>query len=184
MSINPIPAGFHTLAPNMIVKSVDAAVSFYKRAFGAEEIMRLSMPDGKVVHCELKFGDSRLNLGESMEGWPEHTLLAQIFVADSDAVFAQAVKAGAEVLSPMTDMFFGSREGRVLDPFGSTWMISTHKENVSVEERSKKCSSVSMHSPPERPSFNTRINHVENDDEECWRLVEPAQIQNRLFFVD
>jgi Glyoxalase At5g48480-like, N-terminal domain len=79
MSVNPIPAGFHTIAPNIIVKSVDEAVSFYKQAFGAEEVLRLSMPDGKVVHCELKFGDSRVNLGESMEGWPEHALLAQIF---------------------------------------------------------------------------------------------------------
>jgi PhnB protein len=96
------------------------------------------MPDGKVVHCELKFGDSRVNLGESMEGWPEHTLLAQIFVADSDAVFTQALKAGAKALSPMTDMFFGSREGRVLDPFGRTWTISTHKENVSVEEMQRR----------------------------------------------
>jgi PhnB protein len=96
------------------------------------------MPYGKVVHCELKFGDSRVNLGESMEGWPEHTLLAQMFVADSDAVFAQAVKEGAEVLSAMTDMFFGSREGRVLDPFGSTWTISTHKENISVEEMQRR----------------------------------------------
>jgi PhnB protein len=87
---------------------------------------------------ELKFGDSRVNVGESMEGWPEHSLLAQIFVADSDAVFAQAVEAGAEGLSPMTDMFFGSREGRVLDPFGSTWTISTHKENVSVEEMQRR----------------------------------------------
>lgn len=138
MSVNAVPTGFHTIAPNIIVKSVDAAVSFYKRAFGAVEILRLSMADGKVVHCELKFGDSRLNLGESMEGWPEHTLLAQIFVADSDAVFAQAVKAGAEVLSPMTDMFFGSREGRVLDPFGNTWTISTHKENVSAEEMQRR----------------------------------------------
>lgn len=138
MSINPIPAGFHTLVPNIIVKNVDAAVSFYRRTFGAEEILRLSMPAGKVVHCELKLGDSRLNLGESMEGWPEHTLLVQIFVADSDAVFAQAVNAGAEVLSPMTDMFFGSREGSVLDPFGSTWTISTHKENVSVEEMQRR----------------------------------------------
>ena len=108
MSVNPIPAGFHTIAPNIIVKSVDEAVSFYKRAFGAEEVLRLSMPNGKVVHCELKFGDSRVNLGESMEGWPEHTLLAQIFVADSDAVFAQAVKAGAEVLSPMRTGMSGS----------------------------------------------------------------------------
>ena len=138
MSVNPIPAGFHTIVPNIIVKSVDAAVSFYKRAFDAEEILRLSMPDGKVVHCELKFGDSRVNLGEAMEGWPEHTLLAQIFVADSDAVFAHAVKAGAEVLSPMTDMFFGSREGRVLDPFGSTWTISTPKESVSVDEMQQR----------------------------------------------
>jgi PhnB protein len=79
-----------------------------------------------------------VNLGESMEGWPEHTLLAQIFVADSDAVFAQGVKAGAKALSPMTDMFFGTREGRVLDPFGSTWTISTHKENVSVEEMQRR----------------------------------------------
>jgi PhnB protein len=79
-----------------------------------------------------------LNLGESIEGWPEHALLAQIFVADSDKVFAQAVEAGAQVLSPMTDMFFGSREGRVLDPFGSTWTISTHTEDVSVEEMQQR----------------------------------------------
>ena len=138
MSVNPMPAGFHTVAPNIIVKSVDAAVSFYKRAFGAEEILRLTMPDGKVVHCELKFGDSRVNLGEAMEGWPEHSLLAQIFVADSDTVFAQAVAAGAKALSPVSDMFFGSREGRVLDPFGSTWTISTHKEDVSAEEMQRR----------------------------------------------
>jgi PhnB protein len=142
MSVNPIPAGFHTIAPNIIVKSVDAAVSFYKQAFGAEEILRLSMPDGRVTHCELRIGDSRVNLGEAMEGWPEHTLLAQIFVADSDAVFAQAVKAGAKELSPMTDMFFGSREGRVLDPFGSTWTISTHTENVSAEEMQRRLNSL------------------------------------------
>jgi PhnB protein len=138
MSVNPIPDGFHTIAPNIIVKNVDAAVSFYKQAFGAEEILRLSMPDGKVAHCELKIGDSRVNLGESIEGWPEHTLLAQIFVADSDAVFAQAIKAGAKALSPMSDMFFGSREGRVLDPFGSTWTISTHTEDVSGEEMQRR----------------------------------------------
>jgi uncharacterized glyoxalase superfamily protein PhnB len=99
------------LRPTSIVKSVDAAVSFYKRAFGAEEILRLSMPDGTVVHCELKFGDSRVNLGESMEGWPEHSLLAQIFVADSDAVFAQAVKAGATALSPMTEILLAHGKG-------------------------------------------------------------------------
>ena len=138
MSIKPIPEGFHTIAPNMIVKNVDQAVEFYKRVFGAEEILRLTMPSGKVVHCELKFGDSRVNLGESMEGWPEHGLLAQIFVKDSDAVFEHAVKSGAKVVTPMADMFFGSREGRVSDPFGNTWTIATHKEDVSVEEMQRR----------------------------------------------
>jgi PhnB protein len=104
----------------------------------AEEIMRLTMPDGKVVHCELKFGDSRLNLGETMEGWPEHGLLAQIYVADSDAMFKRAVKAGAKELMPMTDMFFGSREGRVVDPFGNTWTIATRKEDLAPEEMQRR----------------------------------------------
>jgi len=99
-------------------------------------LIRTSRP--ARLECTLKFGDSRVNLGEVMEGWPEHSLLAQIFVADSDAVFAQAVEAGAEVLSPITDMVFGSREGRVLDPFGSTWTISTHTEDVSVEEMQQR----------------------------------------------
>ena len=139
MSVNPVPAGFHTVAPNIIVENVDAAVSFYKQAFEAEEILRLSTPDGKVVHCELKLGDSRVNVGESMKGWPVHPLLAQIFVSDSDAVFAQAVKAGAEVLSPMTDMFFGSREGRILDPFRQ------HMDDFDAPGRRLGCAT-----PPQR----------------------------------
>jgi PhnB protein len=138
MSAGPIPEGFHTITPNIIVKSVDTAVQYYKKAFGAEEIMRLTMPDGKVVHCELKFGDSRVNLGEAMEGWPEHNLLAQIFVEDSDAFFKRVVDAGAKVLSPVTDMFFGFREGRVQDPFGNTWTISTRKEKVSPAEMQRR----------------------------------------------
>ena len=135
----------HSITPNIIVKSVDEAVSFYKRAFGAEEILRLSTPDGKVVHCELKFGDSRVNLGESMEGWPEHTLLVQIFVADSDAVFAQAVKAGAEVLSPMTDMFLAHGKG------ASSIHSAAHGQFRRTRRtfRSRRCSAVSMHSLPD-----------------------------------
>src|ERR1700722_2297043 len=95
VKVSPVPDGFHTITPNIVVRSVDETVAFFKNAFDAVELMRLTLPDGKVVHCELKFGDSRLNLGEAMEGWPEHTLLAQIHVADSDAVFARAVAAGA-----------------------------------------------------------------------------------------
>lgn len=128
------PEGFHTITPNTIVSNVSDAVTFYRKVFGAEEILRLTSPDGKVVHCELKIGDSRINLGEAMEGWPEQPLLAQIYVGDSDATFALALKAGAKELSPMTDMFFGSREGRIMDPFGNTWTIATHKKTVPVAE--------------------------------------------------
>lgn len=128
------PEGFHTITPNSIVSSVDDAVTFYKKIFGAEEVLRLTSPDGKVVHCELKIGDSRLNLGEAMEGWPEQPLLAQIYVSDSDATFALALQEGAKELSPVSDMFFGSREGRLIDPFGNTWTIATHKKNVPASE--------------------------------------------------
>jgi PhnB protein len=143
MSVRPVPEGFHTITPNIIVKNASEAVQFFRKAFNAEEIMRLTMPDGKVVHCELKFGDSRVNLGETMEGWPERTLLAQIFVEDSDAMFKRAVDAGCKVLSPMKDMFFGFREGRVNDPFGNTWTISTCKEKVSPEEMQRRINSSS-----------------------------------------
>jgi hypothetical protein len=103
------------------------------------------MPDGKVTHCELKFGDSRVNVGESMEGWPEHSLLAQIFVADSDAVFAQAVKAGAEVLSPMTDMFLAHGKDASSIPSAAHGRFRRTRKTF----RSRKCSGVSMHSLPD-----------------------------------
>ncbi|WP_256081527.1 VOC family protein [Massilia sp. YIM B04103] len=138
MSTKGKPEGFNTITPNSIVRSVADAVKFYQTVFGAEELLRLNTPDGKVVHCELKFGDSRINLGEAMEGWPEQPLLAQIYVPDSDATFALAIKEGAKELSPVTDMFFGSREGRVIDPFGNTWTIATHQKQVSGEEMQRQ----------------------------------------------
>jgi PhnB protein len=138
MSVSPIPEGFHTITPNLIIAGVEKAIEFYKQAFGAEEKVRLAMPDGTIVHCELAIGDSRLNIGEAMEGWPAHPLLAQIYVEDADAVFERAVNAGARVIMPMTDMFFGSREGRVVDSFGGTWTISTRTEVVSPEEMQRR----------------------------------------------
>jgi PhnB protein len=142
MSVRPIPDGYHTITPNIIVQGVDSAVEFYKKAFGAEEKVRLTMPNGMIVHCELIIGDSRLNLGEPMEGWPAHPLLAQLHVEDSDAIFKRAVDAGAKAVMPMTDMFFGSREGRVVDPFGNTWTISSRKEIVSPEEMQRRLNTV------------------------------------------
>jgi PhnB protein len=138
MSVSPVPEGFHTITPNIIVDDAKGAIEFLRRAFDAEEIVKLTLPDGKIVHCELQIGDSRLNLGEAMEGWPAHGLVAQLYVADSDALFSRAVAAGAKVVLPMTDMFFGSREGRVSDPFGNVWTIATRKERVSHQEMQRR----------------------------------------------
>ena len=141
MNVKAVPEGFHTITPNIIVNDAQAAIAFFKSAFGAEERLRLTMPGGKIVHCELQIGDSRLNLGEAMEGWPPHPLLAQIYVEDSDVLFARALAAGAKQIMPMTDMFFGTREGRVIDPFGNTWTISTRKEDVSPAEIQRRIDS-------------------------------------------
>jgi PhnB protein len=133
-----IPAGFHTVTPNIIVDDAEAAIAFLKRALGATESYRLRMSSGKIAHCELKLGDSVIDLGESMDGFPPSALVAQIYVEDSDALFERAVAAGAAVVMPMTDMFFGSREGRVSDPFGNVWTIATLKEHVSPQEMQRR----------------------------------------------
>jgi PhnB protein len=129
-----VPQGFHSITPNIIVHNADKAIDFLKRAFGIQENYRLTTRDGKVAHCELQLEDSIVNLGESMDGWPAHGLVAQIHVKDSDASFRQALMAGATAVVPMADMFFGSREGRVVDPFGNVWIIATRTEEVSPQE--------------------------------------------------
>jgi PhnB protein len=138
MPVSFRPDGFHTITPNAIVEDPGKAIEFYMRVFGAEEKLRLTMPDGTIVHAELQIGDSRLNLAAAMEGWPLHPLLVQLYVPDSDAVFVRAVEAGATEIVPMTDMFFGTREGRVRDPFGNTWTISTRTASLTGEEMQQR----------------------------------------------
>jgi PhnB protein len=133
-----IPKGFRTVTPNIIANSAEDAIAFLTQGLGATEQYRLTMSNGKIAHCELKLGDSVVNVGESMEGWPAHGLVAQIYVENSDALFERAVAAGATVMMPMTDMFFGSREGRISDPFGSIWTIATLKEQVSPAEMQRR----------------------------------------------
>ena len=133
-----IPRDFRTVTPNIIVDDAENAIAFLKGALGAIEQFRLTTSNGKVAHCELKLGDSIVNLGESMDGWPARGLVAQIYVENSDVLFERAVAAGATVIMPMTDMFFGSREGRVADPFGSVWTIATLTERVSPAEMQRR----------------------------------------------
>jgi PhnB protein len=154
MTVNPIPDGFHTITPNIIAEHAEAAIDFYKRALGAEEVFRLTMPDGAVTHCELRIGDSRLNIGQAMEGWPAHTLLAQIHVADSDALFQRAVEAGATVIMPMTDMFFGLVRDASSIPSGARG----RSRRAPRWSRPPRCSAGSTQTRPERVPATPRSN--------------------------
>jgi len=133
-----LPDGFHTITPNIIAEDAEQAVDFLKRAFGATESYRLTLSDGRITHCELRIGDSVINLGTAMEGFPARGLVAQVFVEDPDAWFERAVRAGATMMMPMTDMVFGIREGHVSDPFGNVWIIATLKERLSPEEMQRR----------------------------------------------
>lgn len=133
-----LPDGFHTVTPNIIAEDAEQAVDFLKRAFGAIENYRLTLSDGKITHCEIRIGDSVINLGSAMEGWPAHGLIAQIFVERPDALFERAVSAGATLLMPMTDMFFGIREGRLSDPFGNVWIIAKLTDRTSPAEMQRR----------------------------------------------
>jgi PhnB protein len=140
----PIPEGYHSITPALIYKDAKKAIEFYKKAFGAQEESVFAGPDGKVAHAELKIGDSIFMLGEENPAWPEHKsaettgnagcFSLNIYVPDADAVFKQAVAAGAKVGEQPKDAFWGDRYGRIMDPFGYTWGIMTHVRDVSPEQ--------------------------------------------------
>jgi PhnB protein len=144
--VKPIPEGYHTATPYLIIKDAARAIEFYKKAFGATELMRMAQPDGRIGHAEIRIGDSPIMLADefpemghrspqSLGGSPVSILL---YVEDVDALFNQAVSAGAKVERPVQDQFYGDRIGGVTDPFGHIWYIATHKEEVSPEEMRKR----------------------------------------------
>jgi PhnB protein len=142
----PIPQGHRSVTPYLTLNDAARAIDFYKRAFGAREVIRMDGPNGKIGHAEIKIGDSMIMLGDEMPGSgcrSPHSLggtTAGIFlyVENVDALFNQAVSAGAEVESPLADMFWGDRYGRLRDPFGHSWSVATHKEDVAPEEMAKR----------------------------------------------
>ena len=142
----PIPDGYHTLTPALTVKNGAEAIAFYKRALGAEEIMQIPGPDGRLMHAEMKIGDSGFMLGEEM---PEQGCRAPasvgavssslyVYVQDVDKAFRRAVEGGAKPVMPVTDMFWGDRFGQVEDPSGHRWGLATHKEDPSPEEMARR----------------------------------------------
>lgn len=146
MPVKPIPDGYHTATPYLIVKDAARAIDFYKKAFSATELLRLADPSGKVAHAEIKVGDSPIMLADefpemgaksppSFGGSPASIML---YVEDVDARFKQAIAAGAKEKRPVKDQFYGDRSGTLEDPFGHTWTISTHKEDLSNEEIGKR----------------------------------------------
>jgi PhnB protein len=146
MAVKPIPEGYHTLTPSLSVENAAEAIEFYKRAFGATERGRMLGPDGKIAHAELQIGDSILMLADPFPmattkpptqiGGTAVTLF--LYVEDVDAVFKQAVDAGATSSMDVDDMFWGDRFGSVTDPYGHSWGIATHVEDVPPEEMEER----------------------------------------------
>jgi PhnB protein len=146
MAVKPIPAGYHSVTPYLVIKGAASALDFYKRAFGATETMRMADPKGRIGHAEIRLGDSTIMLADefpemgavspqSLGGTPVSILL---YVEDVDARFNKAVAAGAKVLKPLQDQFYGDRSGTLQDPFGHQWTIATHIEDVPPEEMRKR----------------------------------------------
>lgn len=132
--VSPIPAGYGSITPYLVLPQCAEAIEFYKGVFNAVETMRMPMPDGSIAHAELKIGDSVLMLASGGPQWPATASLICLYVEDCDAVVARALEAGATLLEPVEDKFYGDRAGSVQDPFGQRWSIMTHKEDLSAEE--------------------------------------------------
>ena len=147
-SVSPIPQGFHSVTPAITVNGAAKAIEFYKKAFGAEEISAMKGPGGTIMHAEIKIGDSIIMLGDEMPQYghkgpiPNHISSSlNIYVTDVDKSWQRAIDAGAKIVFPLADQFWGDRYGKLVDPFGHVWGLATHKEDVSDEEcaaRAKK----------------------------------------------
>jgi PhnB protein len=145
--VNPIPPGYYTATPYLVLDRCAEAIAFYKRAFGAEEIGRMPGPDGKrVMHAEIRIGDSIIFLADefpqagcsSPKSLGGTTTGIHLFVTDVDAAFGCALAPGATVIMPPMNMFWGDRFGKLSDPFGHQWSIATHVEDVPPQEMGKR----------------------------------------------
>jgi PhnB protein len=149
--VKPVPEGYHTATPYLIIKDAAHAIGFYKEAFGATELARMADANGKIRHAEIKIGDSPIMLADefpeigarSPESFGGSPVSIYLYVEDVDAAFSQAIAAGAKELRPVADQFYGDRSGGVTDPFGYAWYIATHKEDMSPEEMEKRARAAS-----------------------------------------
>lgn len=142
MSVKPVPEGYHTLSPHLICRGASEAIEFYKAAFGAEELTRYAEPSGRIACAELRIGDSNFAIADESIEWnnfsPQHlngtAVQVVLYVEDAHAAGKRAEAAGAEVIYPIEDHFYGERQGRFRDPWGHQWMISQRIANVTPEQ--------------------------------------------------
>ena len=140
--VKPIPDDMHSVTPHLVCAGAAEAIEFYKKAFGAVEGGRLTGPDGKIMHAMIRIGGSAVMLVDEMPQWgalgPKalkgSSVTIHLYVEDADATFQRAVKAGAKVLMPIADQFWGDRYGKLEDPFGHHWSVATHMRDVSSQE--------------------------------------------------
>jgi PhnB protein len=146
MTAEHVPAGHHTATPYLIVRDATRAIDFYIQAFQATELMRLADPGGRLAHAEIQIGDSPIMLADEVPEWGNYSPQSfagsaghiHLYVEDVDALVGRAVAAGAKVLIPVADRFYGDRGGRLADPFGHIWIVATHKEDVSPAEITRR----------------------------------------------
>ena len=146
MPVSPIPEGYHSVTPYLVMKNAAAAIEFYKKAFGAVELFRMEAPGGKIGHAEIKIGDSPVMLADEYPDMgfrgPESlggtSVNLMIYVDDVDKIYPEAIAAGGKEMRPLRNQFYGDRSGTLTDPFGHVWTISTHVEDVSEEELAKR----------------------------------------------
>lgn len=141
MPVNPVPNGFHSITPHLVVRGAAKAIEFYKQAFGAESLGAMSMPGSdKIMHASIMIGDSMIMLADDFPEWGSHSpqdstvpspVVIHIYTADTDGMFQRAVAAGATAKMPPMDMFWGDRYAQVTDPFGHRWSIGTHVKDVA-----------------------------------------------------
>jgi PhnB protein len=146
MAVKPIPDGYRTVTPYLIVKGASRAIEFYQKAFGAEQLFRMDGPGGTIMHAEIQIGDSRVMLADE---FPDMGYVAPpadagastsfyLYVEDVDARFKRAIDAGGKVKREIRDEFYGDRSGTLADPFGHVWTLSTHKEDLSEDEINRR----------------------------------------------